>query len=256
MATLADLENLLTRLGAPANLVAPLAAIPTAEDTSGSLAANPDSGGSTSVGWWQINSANFSWLSQYLGTPVNAQTLTDPTLNAKAAIAIATQTPNGLNNWTTWTAYQQAKAGASGLTVAQQAAATKINSALGAIGAGNAASTPYGTATGFDPSKAFNPFDPNYWTQNGGPAGAITSGGNNTTPTPGNFKGPADAIVAYFQHLGDDWKNFVKPWSSPGAVAVIMIAVGVLVVAWLLAQSHDDETNVTIAAPAAGAAAA
>lgn len=255
MASLADLSNLLTSVGAPTSVVAALTAIPTAEDASGSTAANPDSNGTTSVGWWQINSANFAWLTQVLGTPVNAQTLTDPTLNAKAAVALATQTPAGLNNWTTWTAYQDAAAGATNLTAAQKQAATSVSAALGAIGAGNAAATPYGTASTTVPSTFGNLGSIAGIVQSGGLAGFIAglgallqgqgwaaanqSAANSTATAKAQMQAAANGA-----------------FTSPGAIALIAIAVGVLIVAWLLAQTHDDSTNVTIAAPAAGAAAA
>jgi hypothetical protein len=257
MATLADLETLLTQLGAPANLVAPLAAIPTAEDASGATGANPDSNGTTSVGWWQINSANWSWLSTVLGTPVNATTLQNQTLNAKAAIVLASQTPLGLRNWSTWNDYVAANAGATGLTQAQQSAATSIKSALGAIGAGNAASTPFGTAANTANTGAtMNPFDPNFWKQvtatlTGQPQTPATTG---TTGTSGQII-DFTPLIAYFTALGTDFQNWRKTWFSGGALIVLGLIVGIAFLAWVLAQSGgEEETDVTIAPAAQGAA--
>ena len=248
MASLADLENLLGSLGAPAALIPKLAAIPTAEDTSGSpTATNTNTDGTTDVGFWQINSSNFAWLTQVLGTPVNAQTLSAPdqTLNAKAAIALATQTPNGLSNWATWNAYSDAAAGATGLTAGQQAAAQKISAALGAINAGNAGATTYGSDTinpndwiippnpsiGF-PGLSKNPF---YMGQNSVPPSVTGGPGSSISPT-------------------QFWTNLTAwigtTWFSPGALAVIALAIALLIVAGLIAKSSSDSsTNVTIAPP-------
>ncbi len=135
MATLPELVELLKSAGAPPQLAHRLAAISTAEDSPGDptvsvhdpTANDPNA---ISVGHFQINSDNFAWLSKTLGTPVTAGALqASVELQARAACALATQTPNGLSNWTTWQSYLKDCAGES-LTPSEKHAAGAIREAL------------------------------------------------------------------------------------------------------------------------------
>lgn len=135
MATFSELVELLKSAGAPSMLAQQLAAISAAEDSPGSptvtvhdpTANDPNA---ISVGHFQINSDNFDWLSKALGTPVNAGALqASAELQARAALTLATKTPNGLNNWSTWQSYLKGEDGKT-LTPSEQHAADAIRESL------------------------------------------------------------------------------------------------------------------------------
>lgn len=54
---------------------------------------NPN--GTTDYGLGQINSSNFAWLSQSIGTPVNERTILDPCLNFRASMRVLFVKYNG-----------------------------------------------------------------------------------------------------------------------------------------------------------------
>ena len=135
MATFEELVELLQLVGAPPVLAYQLAAISAAEDSLGSPTvtvhdATKNDPNAVSVGHFQINSDNFAWLSKTLGTPVTAGSLqASVELQARAAFALATQTPDALRNWSTWQSYLKGEAGHA-LTPPEQHAADAIRQSL------------------------------------------------------------------------------------------------------------------------------
>ena len=123
----AQLAALWTANGGPASQASYAASVSAAENGSGNPSStNVNKDGTTDFGLWQINSSNFAGLSQALGTPVNSSTITDPNLNARAAVALATTNTGGTRGWLNWStvANNVNGLGASNPTYAQSAVGT------------------------------------------------------------------------------------------------------------------------------------
>jgi hypothetical protein len=141
-----QLEGLWIQAGGSAALAPLMAGIGLNEGAvSDPLGINKDSGNSYSAGIWQINSANWGGLEKY-GIISSPQDLTDPLVNAKAAVYLAGK--NGQNIADTWQA-TYAKGQAAALQYGLTSAPTpnpypNIVSSLNAPAQGNSGSgNPY-----------------------------------------------------------------------------------------------------------------
>lgn len=69
--------------------LAPIAVGIAMQESSGNtMAVHRNPNGTTDYGLAQINSVNFSWLSQSMHTPINPQTVLDPCTNLQAALHV------------------------------------------------------------------------------------------------------------------------------------------------------------------------
>lgn len=111
MSFFTDAEQEWIDAGGPSYLAPVMAAIASAESSSGTnLYGDYENGQPTSIGWWQIHNVNWATLG------VNEQELLDPATNAWAAVQIWKR--QGLGAWTTFTngAYKKYLSGGSNAT--------------------------------------------------------------------------------------------------------------------------------------------